>query len=486
MDVNKKLQDEIVITTYCGPQPPCNVDGVDYPDRVTLEQYKLLKDNGLNMVFGHEDLMNSPCEHLAFRALDICQELGLAYMVRDKITEEYFSLGTRHKDFRKLTEEEKLDLDNRFIESLNRYKDHPAFAGIVFVDEPGSDMFEGIRRGRDVFERVCPGKIFYCNLFPMYVTARQYQLGWEKIEQELDPTYSIWLDEKEKRYRPNIERFKHHFEKFLDKVDAKVASYDVYPYAYLEERVHNGIHIALWQQQQYVTKRCRELDKDFWQFLQCGGGWCNDPRIRITSFGEVQHQVSLALAYGAKGLQLYTGCFPNCCIKSPLEHSGIIDKNGNITEQYPFFQYAFMQVKAIQKYLVHATLKGMVTSGEYFGLLPERNVIDKVEWNDTIYVGVLPKESNIEIDEYKELKGVSATSQCLVSCFDNDGESVFLIVNNSPYAAADVTLKFDGNYQYEYIKSTVSYKATGSELKICALPAGENVLVRIVGKIKGE
>ena len=42
MDVNKKLQDEIVITTYCGPQPPCNVDGVDYPDRVILEQYKLL------------------------------------------------------------------------------------------------------------------------------------------------------------------------------------------------------------------------------------------------------------------------------------------------------------------------------------------------------------------------------------------------------------------------------------------------------------
>ena len=121
MDVNKKLQDEIVITTYCGPQPPCNVDGVDYPDRVTLEQYKLLKDNGLNMVFGHEDLMNSPCEHLAFRALDICQELGLAYMVRDKITEEYFSLGTRHKDFRKLTEEEKLEqqkLRREYIDSV--------------------------------------------------------------------------------------------------------------------------------------------------------------------------------------------------------------------------------------------------------------------------------------------------------------------------------------------------------------------------------
>ncbi|MBR1968700.1 MAG: hypothetical protein IKA11_04830 [Clostridia bacterium] len=475
MDVNKLLNDEIVISTYCGPQPAFELDGISYPDRITEEQYRLLKNSGVNLVFGHEDLMSTENEHLAFRALDIAEKVGIAYMVRDKITLEYAGLGDKYKDFRKMSEEEKLDLDRRFIESLNKYKDKKAFAGIVFIDEPGSDMFDGISRGKKVFESVCPGKIFYVNLFPYYITSKQYQFGWENLDEPTDPLYAPYV-------RENIYRYERYYNLYKEKVNSEVISYDAYPYASLGA-ARNSVHRILWEQQQMFSKDARENGKKFWQFLQCGGRWCYDKNIRVTSMGEVQHQISLALAYGAKGLQLYTGCFPNCCIKSPIEHSGIIDRFGNITEQYPLFQYAFMQVKAIQKYLVNATLKGMMVSDKnYFGLLPDKSVIEKITAGETIFNGELPEYENIEIKEYKELKKVTASSQCLVSCFDNGGESVYLLVNNSPYVAADVCLTFDGDYEYEFVKGTIVDRAEGKDLNIYALPAGENVLIRIVDK----
>ena len=59
MDVNKLLNNEIVISTYCGPQPAFEQDGISYPDRITEEQYRLLKNSGINVVFGHEDLMST-------------------------------------------------------------------------------------------------------------------------------------------------------------------------------------------------------------------------------------------------------------------------------------------------------------------------------------------------------------------------------------------------------------------------------------------
>jgi hypothetical protein len=203
--------------------------------------------------------------------------------------------------------------------------------------------------------------------------------------------------------------------------------------------------------------------------------------------GDVNLGISVALGYGAKALQLYTGCFPNVFIGTE-EHSGLIDKFGNITEQYPIHQYAFMQVKAIQKHLVHAKLQGMIVSdAPYYGLLPSHEEIRRMEdldkgAGDTIFEGTLlpaKEDGNIQISEYKQLKGITSTSQCIVSCFENSDETVYFLWNNSPYAASDVTLHFDDTYAYEHTQRTVTDRSEGKELTIHALPAGENVLIRI-------
>lgn len=480
--VDKILQDEIVIAPYCGPQPAYERNGVSYPNRITEEQYKLLKACGVNVVYGHEDLMNSPWEHQAFEALDICEKLGMVYFVRDTITYEYCNVGEGKKMYTELTDEEKADLDRRYEASLRKYKDHPAFGGVMFIDEPGSANFPGIKAGKDVFDRVCPGKRFYVNLFPMYTSAYQLQYGWAKKGAETDPEYQVYV-------HTNLDRFKHHFKQFLEIVDPDIVSYDAYPFARLRD-AKNSVHRVLWDMTQYVTSECRKHGKEYWHFLQVGGRWCRDMGIRITSMAEVNLGISVALGYGAKALELYTGCFPNCCIGG-IEHSGLIDEFGKITEQYPLHQYAFMQVKAIEKHLVHAKLQGMIVSdAPYYGLLPSHEEIRRMEdldkgAGDTIFEGTLlpdEKDGNCQISEYKALKGISSTTQCIVSCFDNEEETVYFVWNNSPYAASDVTLHFDDEYVFEHTQRTVTDRSEGKDLTIHALPAGENALVRIVSK----
>ena len=473
-EIDRKLQDEIVLTVYCGPQPPYKKDGADFPDRITEEQYTLLKNCGMNLVFGHEDIMNKDTESYAFRALDIAQKVGIGYLVKDDFTLRYCGLGKKYKDFRAMTEEERKELDDGFRKSLMRYKDHPAFASVVAADEPGSDMFPGIARAKKVFDEVCPGKIFWVGLYPYYISAAQYQFSWECMDWKGDEIYAPYV-------KPNILRYEPYLDNYIKTVDNDILCYDAYPFMENGEVKHN-VHMILYELQQAYSKAAIDNGKKFWLALQNGGGWCSDERIRITSLGEVALGVSLALAYGAKGMLLYTGCFPNCCWTSKTEHSGVIDLYGNITEQYPLFQYVFMQVKAIQKYIVHASLKGYIVSGEYFGMLPSDEVIERQNAPETIFRGKFPEYANMEINEYKELKKVEASSQAMVSCFDNAGESVFLVVNNSPFVAMDVKLTFDGEYEFEYIVKTVAKTAVTKTLEIYGIPAGENVLVRIIKK----
>lgn len=472
----ERFNKEFVISTYCSPQPPKNYNGVDYPDKVTKEQYLLLKKCGVNLAMGHADVMNTDTEKYAFRALDICSEIGIGYLVKDFISYEYTGLGDRFKDYRKLSEQEKKDLDERFIASLKRYKDKPSFAGIIAMDEPGSAMFDGISHEKEIFEKICPDKIFFVNLFPYYIVPKYYQFGLEKVDEPTDKEYEPYVQD-------NIVRYEHYLGEFINKVDTDILCYDAYPF-FDFANLHNIVHFVEWELQQAVSKACRDLNKTYWTCLQNGGLWFKN--VRVPSFGEVQLNVSLALLYGAKGLVLYPGCFPNDCLENINEHSGIVDKYGEITEQYHYFGYAFMQLKAIQKHLINAELKGIiVSSGNYFGLLPSSDVVEKTDKEQgggtTIFNGKLPHYANIEIQEFGEIQRVEATSQCLLGCFENSGKNVFLLVNNSPFAAADVKIYLDQEYDFEYIKGTVTYNSHGKTLEIYALPAGENALIRIIG-----
>ena len=226
-----------------------------------------------------------------------------------------------------------------------------------------------------------------------------------------------------------------------------------------------------------AQKFCEKYGMKFWMFLQCGGLW--DDHAKVTTFAEVQLSVSIAMALGAKGIQLYTGCFPNDCLPKVVERSGVIDEYGNTTNQYDFYKYAIRQLKAVQKYIVSSNFKGVITSGTYYDRTPDVEELKQLDVTD-IYKGKFPIYGNHEKTvPYKDIAKVTADYQVLVSCFEKDDKRAYLVVNTSPVVATTATIELDKEHKIKLVQAGDSCDYVMDKITITNLPAGENCLLVI-------
>lgn len=474
---------EIPIAIYCGPLCASEYKGNKYESQMTRDIFAKLKECGINVVYGHDDEFNTPTEEEAIKCMDLCAEFGMAYLARDDISLDYCSTGRSRADYRTFSEEKKAEIDRRYEESLKKYCNHPAFAGVCFVDEPGMESFVGMKRAKDIFDRVCgKDKLFYVNLFPYYATAKQFDYGWELPDAPSTEGLEPYVN-------TNMSRYKVYVNRLLDVLNPQMISYDAYPYINLGgiESMH---HIIMYDVPQYLHSIDKQRQIPYWVFLQGFGECGENGKVRVVNFAEVQLSISLALAFGAKGLQIFPGCYSKWLFVHDKEFrdedyyqiNAIIDKFGNTTEFFGYFKYGFSQVKSIQEYIAEAELICQIVSGEFDGMLPSEEVLQTVKDNDCIYRGKLPKEFNIETDSYKELIKVDATNQVIVSCFEGENGREFLIVNNSIITATTFTLTFDKEYDVEYIRNTRKNFRHGNKVTIQALAAGENVLLHLYKK----
>lgn len=482
----QELNNEYIVSVYCGPQPPIEIDGVLYPDRIKEEQFLLLKDLGVNLSYGQCDIMNSPTELYAFKALEICDKVGMGYLVKDQISREYCSLGKefkgyKYKDYRTLTEAEKIDLDERFRQSILRYSNYKSFKGIIFVDEPGTEMFDGIQRAYSVFKSVYPDKVFLVNLYPYNTNSRDFQFAvWQDDgKAELREELQFKVDKTRSNYdgfyvHNIIKKYKIYLDEFFSKVKTSIFSWDLYPFR--DWYGYNTLVMrGLYEIPLIAKEFCEKYDLKYWMFLQCGGLW--DAHAKVTTFADVQLSVSLAMALGAKGIQLYTGCFPNDCLPKKTERSGVIDEFGRTTNQYDFYRYAIRQLKAVEKYIISANLTGVIMSGEYYDRTPSVEKLKELDVTD-IYKGKFPIYGDYEnTTPYKEIVEVIADYQVLVSCFEKDGKSLYMIVNTSPVVFTSTTINFNSNYNVKLIQAGETMCLESNHIDIRNLPAGENVLV---------
>ena len=467
------------IGAYCSPQPKKEVNGTEYPSKVTYEHYKMLADLGVTVVYGHAEAIGGANEKYAFEALKLCEEVGMQYLVRDLIAEEYVSLGHReYKDWRKLTEEERAELDERFRRRIRKYKGYKAFAGISFFDEPGTDSFEGIAAAKRVFKSECPDKLFYVNLMPNNTGAKQLQYGACQIGVPNS------TDENLKEERGNGARYVYLLQKYKEIVQPDLISYDSYPYVSLGG-VESVIHIALYELLQICAWAEREYGIPYWPFMQVGGMWEGSLDTRIPDYAEMNLYVNAALAYGAKGIQLFPTCFPNDWLEDEIADAGVIDRYGKKTKFYYYLKTILPQVQACGDILQESKLEKLIVSGAYCGLLPSEEELKKIPWNETIYRGKLSECKNIEAKEWKELRKTEATSQFLIGCFDRAGKSVFYAVNNSVITAAHLKLEFDGEYEFTLIHRGKKEVRTGKELYLQRISAGEGVLI-LLKKMGGK
>ena len=265
-------------------------------------------------------------------------------------------------------------------------------------------------------------------------------------------------------------------DEFFSKANTGVYSWDLYPFR--DWYGYNTLVMrGLYEIPLIAQKFCEKYGMKFWMFLQCGGLW--DDHAKVTTFAEVQLSVSIAMALGAKGIQLYTGCFPNDCLPKRAERSGVIDEYGNTTNQYDFYKYAIRQLKAVQKYIVSSNFTGVITAGTYYDRTPDVEELKKLDVTD-IYKGKFPIYGNKEkIVPYKDIAKVTADYQVLVSCFEKDGKRAYLVVNTSPVVATTATIELDKEHKIKLVQAGDSYDYVMDKITITNLPAGENCLLVI-------
>lgn len=459
----------IPIGAYCAPMPPHG----EYPSKITQEQYKAVKDAGIDVIYAHSDVMNTPTEEYAFLALDIAEKTGLTVFVRDDIAREYVALGDKEdRAYNSLTEQEKQDLDQRFEKSLRRYCGHKAFGGISFWDEPGYDSFEGIKSAKVVFDRVCPDKTFYVNMYPYYISPAQYQFGYWCNKEKAKATNSHFDAVEGGR---NIDRYEFLYDSFIEQVKPDIFSYDAYPFTSFGEAT-TTVHEVLWELPQFLHAREMENGTPFAVYLQAGGLWEGSTHVRVPTFAEISLGVGVPLLYGAKCLQVFPYCYPNDWLNDNVAIAGLIDRNGEKTRMYYDYAKVFTFVRAMQGELVKSKLKGIIKSGEYKNGLPEEEELSKIAWNECIFKGELSKKCNIEITSYQTIKEIESDVQCLTGILDVDGKDGFFVQNNSSTDCAKYTLRINGRKSFVIIKNGERNEIVSDEITL-DLSAGEFALI---------
>ena len=464
---------------YCSPQSACEFGGVRYPNRITQQQYDLLAEAGVNLFFGQSEVVGTRTEKDVSAALDCAARAGAGYLARFSEALEYCSLGERgFPDYRKLSPAGRQSLDDRFARSLEKYANHSAFYGICFRDEPGTEMFRGIAAAKKIFEKVCGNKFFYLNMFPYYISAEHFEFGGPGVAQSTRKEFAT--------DRTNIERYKTYVEEYLDVVAPEIFSYDAYPFLTLGEGAETGVHEVLYDIPGYLAELERKRGIPFWMFLQQGGRWEGDPTVRIPNSAEHRLQFNVALAYGVKGLQLFPGCYPNDWLHDNMCRAGLVDRLGNPTLFYAYFKREMRQVKLAGPELMGAERTGVMLSGDFYGLLPERSVLEKVPFQECIYQGKLPGNEVGRLFDHEPLSEIKATSQILTGCFEKGKQRLYYVVNNSVATSANAILEFSKEITGNIVRDGERSKFAGRTLRLPALQAGEGVLVSCDTEMKSE
>lgn len=328
------------------------------PGFINNETYKDVADSGINHIYGlYEDADDN-----ALKALDAAQANGIKYLVRSR------GLGT--------IQEEDFDvLDGMF----DRFKDHPAFAGVMVVDEPGAAKFERLGKLHQVFQKALPDKLYYINLNPIY----------SSLSQRDGRTYKEYIDE------------------YIDVVKPTFLSYDHYPLkknvegTYLTEDYLLNLEI--------VSNATKKANIPFWLFIQSIGYFTAGMENRIPNEADIRWQVYNSLAFGAQGLQYF-------CYWTPGDDSlasfteAMVDKEGKKTPLYTAVQNVNKEILSFDHIYLNFENKGVMT-------FPEEGKPPYMYMENPL-------------KEFKPVKKVQSEQPVVMGCFeDKDGNKAIILVN---------------------------------------------------------
>lgn len=462
--MKKDLNKEFSVGIYCPPQAKYR----ENESRITLKTFKLLKEVGINLIFGYYEDENKELEN----ALIYAKETGIDFYPRLSCFRKFLNVsGVERQDgncsYKDLPKREQEKLKAEFLNSLESIEKY-GFNGIMMGDESGFPTFAGIRAARDVFKSKYPDKKFCFNLVGPLASDDIYfdMLPKEKREFEFSGDLS---DIEENRFN----RYHFFMDKYIEETNPEMISADSYPYLNIWPEVTNPIHRVLYELNGLLSEYKHKYSLEACNYIQVGE-WGSD-NMRAPTEAEYRLSINVTLAYGLDGIYFFPGCFPNVWL-DPIHEKyksvgGLLNYKGEPTIYYGYTKKIIKDAQKCAPKMLGYDFKGVFTIGDFVGGF---NGVDtkKLKWGSCIFDGTIP---NLML--YKgAILDIKTSSQLFCGVFENEEFTNYYFVNNS--VVTDVNFSVNIEKEWNVIRSGILSQGKG-KIQINKLPAGDAVLVSI-------
>jgi len=350
------------------------------PSYINHSTFKQYQDAGFNIVC---PMYSTEPELIAdvIQEIEICNELGLGYLVRDLRVRASSERGTVDpgKDYFKGV----LEGDAAW------YLKEPSVVGVQVIDEPNYLDLKPIGDFYHALAEVDNTKVGFTNLFPFGASGQQLAM-----EDDFN-TIGAW------------ETYKKYATHFLDTTNSTYVLYDQYFSHIHQNPLTPDTTHSTFRSLSFYSNLTRQRGIVFWSAVASyrhGSHSLYTPK-------ETRWTTNISLAYGAKGIEYYT-YWPSVAGVDETTwanpgRAGMVTEGGIPHDTYYTIQDINKNIKAVDEYLMPAEFKGMHRYGEAVTFLEECDIINPPSVVD--------------------VKGGNA----LMGIFKNGAKDVYYIVNNS-------------------------------------------------------
>ncbi|SHF75056.1 Beta-galactosidase [Mariniphaga anaerophila] len=333
------------------------------------KQYRRIAKSGINFVNGFgfyennvEDINSS---------LDLCAKYGMKYFV---------NRGIVHEAILSYAEKADKNLVNDMLNAAKRYKDHPAYAGELLMDEPGKPLFQAVAAFTKQFESLYPEKMWHVNLFPTYATGGIQTHSYED-----------------------------YIDSWLELIQPRYLSYDSYPLL-----KSGGIVTDYFYNLDLIRKKTLDKNIPFWTFIQTLSiaRTPGVPDKREPNEEEIRWQVWSNLAFGAKGIQYF--CYWSPGNGKETFSNALVTQKGEKTKKYDYVKRLNSDIKKTGEILLGCDAFGVIqTAQEPFPLygkpIKSFGPVESVSGDDSIAGCFIDEIGNYRVLLMALLPGKGAT-----------------------------------------------------------------------------
>ena len=443
-DLSMIEENELPVATFIPPTPAHSAGFTQKEGLINDEYFQLAKDAGINLIMGHFESDENIRD-----IMDLCSEYKMGYLLHTGPM-DFYKLDEETKDiigYDDYPAEEQEAVKKAFLDRVAEFSDHPAFAGVHFVDEPGVDEFAGIGAAREVFKEVYPDKMFYVNLQSQRATAECLQYGAD---------YGVRPDMKADD--PNLlvsdGRYDYHLSEFVKRSSPELICFDLYPFT--EPGLEVPSHYV--QNLDIVRKYAQENGLHFWNFMQVSQYAGMDNDRRVPSLNEIAWEFNTTLAYGGKGLAYFDFFCPIEYITT--QYAGgwrtTIMADGTVNEEYDYVKTVMEHIHQVDEILLNSVWKGVIQT--------------QLSYTSLDYPGVT-------MDSFNQLTGAVSQSNFLIGCFNYGGKTALYVLNNSTLGMNSVTLNFSGELIGTVYREGKRSQFRSDSYTVRDLPAGFAALI---------